>query len=513
MAGKFVPGTFFAGYVIERTLGSGGMGAVYVARHPRLPRRDALKVLSEDHSADAEFRARFIREAELASRLDHPNIVAVHDRGVEKGRLWIAMQFVDGFDAAALIRRGPAELTPERALHIIDAAARGLDEAHRVGMLHRDVKPANILLQPRPGQQDRVYVTDFGIARAVIETTALTEAGTVLATLAYAAPEQLIAGPVDHRADIYALGCTLFELLTGQKPFPRSTPVAVLQAHIQDPPPCASAANPMLPQAIDDVIARALAKNPEHRYPSCGALAQAAAAAFDRRADVATLDLRPPARQRSRRRIALAVGIAASVVVLGVASALALKGNSRDVTSTDASAASSAVVASSSAAMTPTTTVATGAASWGGYSYMVRVLPELLPKTPADSGYQGMRCVAVDSDKRPIDVNQAVAATTYLSCNGDRNPLELLVMGCNANRVAMTVEPFTDAPVAGDEQWERPSGRGRVIWQDISGPAGRPAGTVQVEFADSGRSFCQLRVFGGESGRDLLERWWRNAPI
>ncbi|MEU0502571.1 serine/threonine-protein kinase [Nocardia sp. NPDC005998] len=513
MAGKFVPGTVFAGYVIERVLGSGGMGSVYVARHPRLPRHDALKVLSDDHGTDAEFRARFIREAELVARLDHPNIVAVHDRGIEDGRLWIAMQFVDGIDAAQLIRHGPAELTPERALHIIDAAARGLDEAHRVGMLHRDVKPANILLQRRPGQPDRVYVTDFGIARAAIETTALTEVGSVLATLAYAAPEQLMAGHVDYRADVYALGCTLFELLTGQKPFPRTTAVAVMQAHIQDPPPRATAVNPTLPQAIDDVIAQAMAKNPEHRHTSCGALAYAAAAAFDRRADGATLDLRPPAERRFRRRIALGASIAAAVIVLGVASALALNGNSSDVTSTGASAASSTAVTPSNTTLPPTPTGAAGAASWGGHNYMVRVLPELLPKTPADSGYQGMRCVAVDADKRPIDVNQAVGAMTYLSCNGDRNPLELLIVACNANRTSSKIEPYTDAAVAGEEQWERPSGRGRVIWQDVTGPSGRPAGAVQVEFADGGRSFCQLRVFGGESGRDLLERWWRNAPV
>ncbi|WP_433194047.1 serine/threonine-protein kinase [Nocardia sp. CA-107356] len=512
MAGRFVPGTVFAGYVIERVLGSGGMGAVYVAKHPRLPRRDALKVLSDDHSTDAEFRARFIREAELAARLDHPNIVAVHDRGVQDGRLWIAMQFVDGIDAAQLIRRGPAELTPDRALHIIDAAARGLDEAHRVGMLHRDVKPANILLQPRPGQPDRVYVTDFGIARAAIETTALTEVGSVLATLAYAAPEQLMAGQVDHRADVYALGCTLFELLTGQKPFPRTTAVAVMQAHIQDPPPRATAANPALPQAIDDVIARAMAKNPEHRHPSCGALADAAAAAFVPRVAAATLDLRTQGRGRSRRRIALAVGVAASVVVLGGASAIALIGNSHETPSTDAAAGSSAVAVSSSTTP-PTTTVAAGAASWGGHNYMVRVLPDLLPRTPADSGYQGMRCVAVDDKRRPIDVYQAVGASTYLSCNGDRDPLEFLIVQCNSNRTVSRIEAYTDAPVAGDEQWERPSGRGRVIWQDIAGPAGRPAGSLEVEFADGGRNFCQLRVFGGNSGRDLFERWWRNAPV
>ncbi|MGW4772252.1 serine/threonine-protein kinase [Nocardia sp. NPDC004278] len=513
MAGRLVPGTVFAGYVIERMLGSGGMGSVYVAKHPRLPRHDALKVLSDEHGADAEFRARFIREADLAARLDHPNVVAVHDRGVQDGRLWIAMQFVDGIDAAQLIRRGPAELTPERALHIIDAAARGLDEAHRVGMLHRDVKPANILLQPRPGQPDRVYVTDFGIARAAIETTALTEAGAVLATLAYAAPEQLMAGQIDHRADVYALGCTLYELLTGQKPFPRTTAVAVMQAHIQDRPPRASIANPALPRAIDDVIAQAMAKNPHHRHHSCGALALAAAAAFGRRGDVAALDPWPRTKQRSRRHIAVAFGIAASVVALGVASALALNRNSSDVRSTGMTAGSSTVVSPTSATMPPATTVAAGAASWGGHNYMVRVLPELLPRTPADSGYQGMRCVAVDADKRPIDVNQAVGATTYLSCNGDRNPLELLIVACNANRTPSKIEPYTDAAVAGEEQWERPSGRGRVIWQDVTGPAGGPAGAVQVEFADAGRSNCQLRVFGGESGRDLLERWWRNAPV
>lgn len=242
-----LPGEIFGGYRIEGKLGAGGMGTVYLARHPRLPREDALKVLPPAASADQEFRARFLREAELAARLRHPNIVAIHDRGMDDGCLWIAMQYVQGCDASDLIARDPAGLPPWRAVHIIEEAARGLDAAHAAGLLHRDVKPANILIAVNPDGSYRVLVTDFGIARAVGESTVLTAAGEVLATVSYAAPEQISAAPVDHRVDVYALGCTLHQLLTGSLPFPRPTPAAVMYAHLCEPPPRPRSSIPLFP--------------------------------------------------------------------------------------------------------------------------------------------------------------------------------------------------------------------------------------------------------------------------
>ncbi|MFD0362864.1 serine/threonine-protein kinase [Nocardia sp. GCM10030253] len=501
------PGSVFAGYRIERVLGRGGMGTVYVGVHPRLPRMDALKVLSENFSADAEFRARFVREAELAARLEHPNIVAVHDQGVANGRLWIAMQFVDGPDAAELIRRGAAELPPERVLHIIGETARGLDEAHRAGMLHRDVKPANILLEPRPGQPERVYVTDFGIAKAVGEATALTDVGSVLATLAYTAPEQLMAQAVDHRADVYALGCTLYELLTGGKPFPRATAVSVMQAHLQDPPPCPTAVNPALPPAIDNVVARAMAKNPDDRYPSCGALANAAAAALRGSADTPTYRVSRPVR---RRRPVRTIAVAAAVTLAAVAfvSLFVLSRNS-DVAAPSPSARGT----TSAGAAASATTAAAGPVSWGNYSYIAQALPELLPASPFDSGYQGLRCVAADKDDNPVDVNQPAAAIGTMSCTGNRDPVLWIRVGCNANRNPTYVRPSVDSAPSGDQRWERASGRGRVLWQDSVYAQGGSAGVLKIEFEGSTRNFCQVTVFGGNSGQDLYDRWWPSAPF
>ncbi|NKY57282.1 serine/threonine-protein kinase [Nocardia flavorosea] len=275
------PGARFAGYRIVRRIGAGGMGIVYLAEHPRLPRQDVLKLLPADHLADAGFRGRFDREAELAARLRHPNIVTVHDRGVTGGQPWIAMEYVPGTDAAALA--GSPQLGPRRAAHIIDDAARGLDHAHRNGMLHRDVKPANILVTADPDREfgERALLTDFGIARLAREGTDLTRTGDVIATVSYAAPEQFSAGPVDHRADVYALGCALFVLLTGEKPFPVGSTAAIVNAHLNTPPPAASRRAPGLSPAIDAVLYRALAKNPADRYDSCRAFSREALRALE----------------------------------------------------------------------------------------------------------------------------------------------------------------------------------------------------------------------------------------
>ena len=272
------PGTVVAGYRIERVLGAGGMGTVYLAHHPSLQRRDAVKVLSAELSHDAQFRTRFLREAELAATLDHPNIVTVYDRGeTPAGQLWIAMQFVDGTDAGAEF--ADTRMTVRRALHIVIEVAKALDYAHSRKLLHRDVKPANFLLAGPAGSQERVLLADFGIARALDDATGLTATGTVVATASYAAPETLEGQRVDHRADVYSLGCSLFRLLTGRTPYAEFSGMsATLMAHLLQPIPRATRFAPWLPPAIDDVFARALAKLPDQRFQSAGELAAAAAA-------------------------------------------------------------------------------------------------------------------------------------------------------------------------------------------------------------------------------------------
>ncbi|MFD6102862.1 protein kinase [Nocardia salmonicida] len=273
---EFGAGTVFAGYRIDRLLGRGGMGTVYLAAHPRLPRQVALKLLNRELYSDDEVRGRFEREADVSAHLDHPGIVSVLDRGIEDGLMWISMQYVDGRDASAF--RGEP-LAPARAVGIVAQTAEALDYAHDRGVLHRDVKPANILLGPsRSG--DRVLLTDFGIARLRGDARQLTRTGAFLATLAYASPEQLSGAPVDHRSDQYSLGCTLFTLLTGESPFPADNPGAVVAAHLTKPVPRASAAVGDLPSGIDAVIARAMAKAPDERFDSCEEFARAATAAL-----------------------------------------------------------------------------------------------------------------------------------------------------------------------------------------------------------------------------------------
>ncbi|WP_431240954.1 serine/threonine-protein kinase (plasmid) [Mycolicibacterium aichiense] len=273
-------GTDVGGYRIERVLGSGGMGTVYLARHPQLPRSDALKVLPTEFSVDPQFRARFLREADVAAMLDHPNIVRVYSRGATaSGQLWIAMQFVDGTDAGAELKAGP--MGAERVAHIVGQIARALDYAHQRSIVHRDIKPANFLLSGPPGPQERVLLADFGIARALNESTRLTATGAVVATVAYAAPEVIDGRPSDYRADIYSLGCALYRMLTNKAPFAEEgTLAAIMLAHVQKPPPRVTEVVPGLSAAIDDVVAKAMAKDPAARYRSARDLAAEAAVAL-----------------------------------------------------------------------------------------------------------------------------------------------------------------------------------------------------------------------------------------
>ncbi|MFD4442657.1 serine/threonine-protein kinase [Nocardia sp. NPDC058519] len=268
---------FVAGYAVERVLGQGGMGTVYLARHPRLPRSVALKLLDENMFGDVEVRARFQREADLAARLDHPNIVAVYDRGVAGNRPWIAMQYVPGTDAAAV-----GVFEPMRAVRVVSEVATALDFAHTHGVLHRDIKPGNILLgESVHGLPERVLLADFGIARLRVDQSPLTRTGSFTATLAFASPEQLAASTLDPQCDQYSLACTFFAMLTGTAPFSATNPVMVIQAHMSAPPPSIVRLRPDLPSALDAVLARAMAKRPADRFASCGEFADAVRRAFE----------------------------------------------------------------------------------------------------------------------------------------------------------------------------------------------------------------------------------------
>jgi len=271
----FDNGEVFAGYVIQRLLGTGGTGEVYLAQHPRLPRHDALKILSLASTVDEEFRARFIREAELAATLWHPHIVGVLDRGEFNGLLWISMDYVDGTDAGRLVReRHPRGMPEEDVWEIVTAVADALDFGHDRRLLHRDVKPENILVTAADGHRRRVLLTDFGIARRIDDVSNLTDANVAIGTISYVAPEQLLGKPLDGRADQYALAATTFHLLTGGPPFQDSNRAVVVSHHLSTPPPRISQRRPDLAH-LDAVLARGLAKDPSERYPNCVDFARA----------------------------------------------------------------------------------------------------------------------------------------------------------------------------------------------------------------------------------------------
>lgn len=270
-------GEVIAGYTILRSLGAGGMGEVYLAQHPRLPRRDALKVLSASVCAESEYRQRFNREADIAATLWHPHIVEVHDRGDVEGQLWISMDYVEGTDAARLLaERYPDGMRPEKVVRIVTAVADALDYAHQRGLLHRDVKPANILMANPGSDAERIMLADFGIARWVGEASGLTGTNMTVGTVAYAAPEQLKGEEIDGRADQYALAATAFQLLTGTPPFQHSNPAVVISQHLTADPPKIGTRRPEL-SGLGPVFDRALAKSPNARYERCIDFARALA--------------------------------------------------------------------------------------------------------------------------------------------------------------------------------------------------------------------------------------------
>jgi serine/threonine protein kinase/subtilisin-like proprotein convertase family protein len=267
------PGETFGRYRIESELGRGGMSVVYLAQDPSLARQVAIKVLAPELAADAAFRSRFIRESQLAAGLDHPNIVPVYEAGEVDGDLFIAMRYVRGTDLRSLIAGGHG-LEPERIAELIRPIAGALDAAHRRGLVHRDVKPANILIALDEGEE-HPYLADFGLTKHTSSKSGLTKTGTFMGTVDYVAPEQIQGAEVDGRTDEYSLACVLFQCLTGVVPFDKGTDVATLFAHLQDPLPKVSTHRTGTSPELDAVLERGMAKDRDERYPTCVAMVDA----------------------------------------------------------------------------------------------------------------------------------------------------------------------------------------------------------------------------------------------
>ncbi|WP_280265376.1 serine/threonine-protein kinase [Nocardia wallacei] len=464
-------GTMFADYVIDGVLGQGGMGTVYLARHPRLPRSVALKVLNRAVSDDAELRKRFEREAGVVARLEHPNIVGIYDRGTHDGCLWVAMQYIQGGDTGRLDSR---QLRGDRAARIIADTASALDYAHAHGVLHRDIKPANILLAAADaGRAERAVLTDFGIAR-IDAATKITATGMFTATLAFAAPEQLSGETLDHRADQYSLACTLFSLLAGRPPFPADNPGQVVAQHLSAPVPPLSPLRPDLPVGLDAVLARGMAKDREQRFGSCGEFAAAVWAALSGRPaapppsseTVVYPDgsvpaypnrmpgpaypagpgmsprLTPMRPVRRGRRGAFAAAAIAAVLIAGAGVALAMRGSETNSTAGGPG----------TGGQTAPGTVAKQHP--GGWSDSEQVIIQAFPKVfvdpasrtdwrgagcagiPTGQGPEksGITCTAADFTLSIYDLGDAAAAVDYL---GSRPP------GVNWNEGKITRRGFT----------------------------------------------------------------------
>jgi serine/threonine-protein kinase len=294
--GDSLIGKKFAGCLIEAELGRGGMAVVYLGEQQELGRKVALKVIAPDLANDEVFRERFIRESMLAASIDHPNIIPIYTAGQSGRELYLQMRYVVGTDLQKLLLdRG--SLAPPLILDVVEQTANALEAAHARGLVHRDVKPANILLDPqgRPGHEFHVYLADFGLTKEVDSHSGLTEPGSFLGTLDYVAPEQIKGDDVDGRADVYALGCIVYQCLSGSVPFTKTEALAKIYQHLEEPPPRLSTVRGDLPRKLDDVIGRALAKSPDERFGDCGELVAACS-------DILGIELSPRSRLEMRAR-------------------------------------------------------------------------------------------------------------------------------------------------------------------------------------------------------------------
>lgn len=462
-------GDTFAGYRVLRLLGSGGMGEVYLVQHPRLPRQEALKVLRREFSQDESFRDRFIREADLASGLRHPHIVGIHDRGEHDGLLWIAMDYIEGTDLGQLLDgRYPQGLPVGHVLTVITAVASALDYAHKKGLLHRDVKPANIIVADLDTDDPKIFLADFGIARPLNDTSSITTTNMTVGTVAYAAPEQLMGEPMNGQADQYALAATTYHLLTGSQLFPNSNPAVVISRHLSTTPPLLGDERPDL-SVLDAPVRQALEKSPEDRHATCAAFALAVSGASvsaasqqatklapvtartllvpnvsgGRKSPPATKKLSPPTPPfpsvhlqdaEARRAWPIVVGALVTVALVG-GSAVALVSRpwERSGAATGTPAVGSAVTGTSSiltsstvSAPTPTVTAAPTSAAWSYAGLSCPYIPALTLQTVqsvvviCDEGtgiytYKGLRL----KDNARIDLPGVVATPTGFSVTND----------------------------------------------------------------------------------------------
>ncbi|WP_039800431.1 serine/threonine-protein kinase [Nocardia araoensis] len=526
-------GEVFAGYTIERLLGRGGMGSVYLARHQRLPRLTAMKLLNPDLFDDNESRTRFEREADLVARLDHPNIVTVFDRGVEGDQPWICMRYIDGTDAAAL---DAWTLPPQRAVQIVAETGTALDFAHSRGVLHRDVKPANILLERVDGDQERVFLSDFGIARFRDDTGRLTQTGTFTATLAYAAPEQLSGAPLDHRADQYSLACTLFRLLTGTVPFDATNPVAVIQGHLGAPPPAVSRLRPGLPVALDGVLAKAMAKHAADRFDSCTEFAaaawQALAAPWHPPSDTAPHDppvpgtgVSPRPERRPRRKASIGAGIGL-LMALGVVGVL-VAASFRD-TASGSAAPTTTVPAQHTDATTPPATkrptssvsATTDRATIGARAAeLSAAFPGMLPATSAErlvhsgTGYNKAGCFAHAPDAATTRDHDDPDLGPWLmmwSCFGGPNKasFDFYLYGSPADaQAALAALPANDRTTATSD-----SGHSYTNYTLHDSRDLRPR-MVTAFPTDPGRAAMLMYSAGFIATEAEFMNWWRSAPL
>jgi tRNA A-37 threonylcarbamoyl transferase component Bud32/DNA-binding beta-propeller fold protein YncE len=274
---ELMAGAEFAGYQIEGVAGQGGMGIVYQAIDPRLDRPVAIKVIAPHLAGDPLFRVRFERESRLAARIRHPNVITVYGAGEHEGQLFVVMEYIVGTDLRAAIA-SEGRVSPDRAAAIIDQVGGALDAAHSHDLVHRDVKPANVLLSTE-GRREEAYLTDFGLTKHASSDSGMTATGVFVGTLDYVAPEQITGEAVDARTDVYALGCVLYHALTGQVPYPRPNQLATIYAHVHEPPPNLLAAAPQAGAALAEVVAKAMATAPSERYATAGDVGRAALAA------------------------------------------------------------------------------------------------------------------------------------------------------------------------------------------------------------------------------------------
>jgi tRNA A-37 threonylcarbamoyl transferase component Bud32 len=493
------PGDEFAGYVVERVLATGGMGEVYLARHTHLGRLDALKVMRSLSADDAPMRARFLREGQLAASLRHRNIVTIYTAGDADGRLFLTMEYIEGNDLRDEIDRYD-HLAPSRAVWIVQEAAAALDAAHAHGLVHRDVKPANILLSKpeRQGGPERVLLTDFGITRSTTSETGLTGMGELLGTLDYIAPEQIEGGSLDGRVDVYALGCVLYECLVGRPPFPGDTTVAILHAHLSNPVPRPSTEAPGVPPAFDAVVAKAMAKDREDRYATCGELAAAAAAAMPRSAKTVAGAGPPPlplpspvapSASASGRRplVPVAAGLALVAVVVGAALLLTRGGDDKRAGTRPTASA--------------TPTGAAVASGWAelGLGGIAAAWPTIVTGAPAATVGSGPTC-------RPRAAKSDTHAAGIIACQfANGVDLELLHYATAQDRIARQAEIAGLAKTEVRERWEG----GTAYRRDTSDQNGE--GPYRWWSFDAAPTEAMFATWPGHTGQDL-SGWWRELP-